>query len=261
MDEDVPYSSSLVRFETNEELTQNWFLDHTGLRSGARLSIFEIKEKLAELGQIEKVVIERTPGGGLLVRVQERSPVLRLSGLRPSGERVVRVVSMDGVVYQGINYGPMVYANLPELTDARPALSPDGRFDVIPGMGVLGPLLMLARQQNPELYQTWRSISVRDFQRGDPSAPGAVIRIRLQQRLADPEEHQVRDVVFSAGNCLNEYARYYSAPGWMNASLAEVRERTGGRNLLFDLYLSLENKTNPRMPFKEPRLIPVAQAD
>ncbi len=259
--EDVPYSSEMVRFETNEELTQDWFLDYTGLRSGIRMGIFEIKEKLERLGQIEQVTIERRAGGGLLVKVRERTPVLRLVGVLPSGERVVRVVAPDGVIYQGINYGQLVYFNLPELRDAVPQPTPDGKYDMIPGMEVLGPMLLLARQQNPDRYQTWEAISVRDFQRGDVDAPGAAIRVRLRQGLASIGEPQIRDVVFSGKDWLVEYREYYANTRWMNAALAQVRERVRGGNLLFDLYLSLENKTDPHRPFKEPRLIPVATAN
>lgn len=259
--EEAPYSREMVRFETNEELTQEWFLEYTGLRGGARLGIFEIKEKLSDLGQIEQVTIERRPGGVLLVKVRERTPVLRLAGMLPSGERVVRVVAPDGVVYKGINYGQLVYFNLPELRDAAPRPTPDGRFDMIPGMEVLGPMVLMVRQQQPELYQTWESISVRDFQRGDVDAPGAVIRIRLRQGMANPGEPQIREVVFSGKDWLAEYREYYANTRWMNAALAQVRERIRGNNLLFDLYLSLENKTDPHRPFKEPRLIPVPMAD
>ena len=70
---------------------------------------------------------------------------------------------------------------------------------------------------------------------------------------------QVRDVVFSGKDWLTEYRDYYANPGWLQAALAQVRQRARGGNMLFDLYLSLENKTNPHQPFKDPRLIPVAE--
>lgn len=255
--EESPYSGAMVRFETNEALDRDWFLEYTGLARGERLSIFQIKEKLEKLGQIEEVSLNRLPGGGLEVRVRERIPVARLEGVLPNGTRVVRVVAADGVIYQGINYSSMVFSNLPELLGATVRRHAGGNYDMVPGMEVASGLLLYARERHQALYQEWESISVRDFARGDANAPGAVIRVRLRQVSQQADLSRLRDVIFSAKDYMNEFLNFYSQPWFLDSIMARLRQADRTRFPLFDLYLYLENKTDPNNVFKEPRVIPV----
>ncbi|MDR2983185.1 MAG: hypothetical protein LBV12_13215 [Puniceicoccales bacterium] len=257
--ETPPYTGAAVRFETNQALTRDWFLNYTGIDSGKVLGIFEIKDKLSQLGQIKHASVQKLPTGELEVKITERMPILKMRALLPDGSEVNRVIAEDGIVYEGINYGDMVYRNIPWLTGSRPRRSEKGSYDEIKGIDVVAKLLKAARQSNPTLYLEWEEVSVREFVDGDPDSPGACLRIRLRENSQPPDAPHLREVVFSAseGECLREFYNFYAMPGFLDQILDILKKKNKAQYPLFDLYLSLENKTDPNRPKKEPRLIPV----
>ncbi|MDR2862697.1 MAG: hypothetical protein LBV54_02285 [Puniceicoccales bacterium] len=257
---------SAVRFDTNEQLTKEWFLEFSGLTANiSRASIFDIDEKLRSVGQIKKVRINRhLTDDGIDVKVEERTPVLRMDARLPNGSIEVRAIAADGVIYKGINYGPLVFRNLPLLTDARPVKQENGRFQIVPGMDAVARLLQLARRNNPDLYQEWESVSVREFRNGDAGAPGACIRIRMREsRMPPVDRPRIREVIFSANakDFEDEYLRFYANTQVRALVGTALRKMDIAHFPLYDWYLCLENKTDQKNPQKEPRLIPVRTGD
>jgi hypothetical protein len=250
-----------VVFESNEnQLTLEWFRDYTGLSRGIASNIFELRAKLLRFGQVKFADIARTPDGtGIIVKVVERTPILRLDAVLPDGTRVNRVVALDGVVYSGTNYGRAVFYNLPLLMDARPEKSAAGDYDIVPGMETVGRLLHLARHGAPELYSEWAGVSVREFadgQVGTGETSIRNIRVLLHEPLRPSPYPRIREIIFSAKDFENEFVSYYAHSEVRAAIEARLRQRNKAGTPFFDWDLTAVNRTDRRHPVKEPRLSP-----
>lgn len=166
-----------ITLRTDGVLPERWVASVLDLKPGLGLmdvDIHELKARMEEAGQVKSASVERVFPDELNVRIEERTPLLRLRTENADGERRERIVARDGTVYEGIGYPEAALRNLPYLVPYR---NPDGDYFPLSGIGRVAELLELAREEMPDLYRGWRVVSLEDYS-GDPDLPWQIIEIR-----------------------------------------------------------------------------------
>lgn len=169
-----------VVLETDGVLSRDWVDLALNIPPGTSLgnvSIFDLKEKLEAHGQIAQAVVERRFPDALLVRLQERRPVSRLAVAREFGGFDVYLVSADGEVYEGHDYGADEVRALPFLDGVRVRRDGFGRIQRLEEMPLVAEFLSTAQRTHPRLYRDWRILAVEGMNGGE-AGPGAGIRVR-----------------------------------------------------------------------------------
>lgn len=152
-----------VHFQTDGYLTQEWLEEMLALPEDMPLfsiNLGEVREILEREGQVKRVVIARLPPDQIAIRVEERFPVLNLRARDRDGSRLRLVVGEDGQVYQGYGYPSAKLTALPHV-EVRQLTRTDHGFGQLPGFPMVTDFLHLAREIAPELYHSWRVVSLR----------------------------------------------------------------------------------------------------
>jgi hypothetical protein len=159
----VPIRHYLVR--TDGVLDKAWVqrtLELPKTASLMELDLADLKRRLEESGQVSKAVIERRFPDILGITLQERTPVARVMALIGDAAPVSFMVSRDGTVYSGFGYEPAMAGGLPYIDGVK--LIRDGAaFSRIEGMEAVADLLGTAQVSAPELYRTFRIVSLARF--------------------------------------------------------------------------------------------------
>ncbi len=249
-----PLKPVTVKFEADGQLNREWLDSKIDFRVSQPLS--RIKAALEAEPQVREVTVTRAADESLFIRIAERSPVARLLVRLPDGSTEARLVATDGVIFRGVNVGPMLFANLPLLNGAKPKLGGSPERLRIEGFEPVAGFLTRARERHASLYREWLSVSLRDYP-GRPDAPGALIRVKPRLNTQAPDSAAIVEILFSP---LSE--RYavelndldFNLRQWVTSKL---RDADRSRYPAFILDMSIWNLSNPRRPHPEPRLIPV----
>lgn len=167
-------------FETDGVLPDNWLSGVVQLRKGMTMlevDLRAIKERIEAQPQVKSASVERIFPSSLKIRVEEEVPTLRMAVATPEGRTEQRVVARSGRVYKGVGYPKATLARLPFL---QPFQHADGSYQPLRGIDRVAELLAVARQEQPEFYQTWRVVSLAHFS-GMESIPGEVIEVRTSR--------------------------------------------------------------------------------
>lgn len=155
-----------VHFRTDGYLTREWLLEELGLRDSEdpifSLSLAEMRGRLESNGQVDKAVLALLPPDRLAIRLEERKPVLRMVARNSDGERIRLLVGEDGLVYEGYGYPLPLLRSLPHVDIDRVSHSEQG-FGQLPGFPMVAELLRTAERETPEMYRTWRVVSLRQL--------------------------------------------------------------------------------------------------
>lgn len=175
----TPSSKPIERiiFDTDGVLPDNWLSQTIKLRSGMSMmevDIHALKKSVEADIQVKSASVERVFPSDLRIRVKERVPALRLAVAGADGKRHLRLVAVDGVVYDGIGYPQAILENLPFV---QPYRHVDGSFFPMRGIESVAELLELARSTEPELFRTWQVVSLQHYS-GNLNVPGQVIEVR-----------------------------------------------------------------------------------
>ena len=123
------------------------------------LDLFQLRTRLLASGQVRAAALTRGFPSTLAVNLSERMPVVRLAAQdRESAPRTL-LVARDGVVYEGVGYGPDLLSTLPWL-DGVKLVRAGGVFQPIAGMEAVADLLAKAKLEAEHLYATWRVVSL-----------------------------------------------------------------------------------------------------
>ncbi len=153
-----------IRLEKSDGvLTREWVEGVLALPKQAslmELKLPALRDKLLQSGQVRLAVLARDFNEDtLVVTLQERTPVVRLTATDGSGLARDFLVAKDGVVYVGVNYDAQLLAGLPELTGVRTVPAGKG-FEPIAGMDEVSALLSTAQLEAPHLYRQWQEVSI-----------------------------------------------------------------------------------------------------
>ena len=180
----------LIHFETDGVLTRDWFAAAVPIARGAKLmdlDIHRIKEDMENFGQIKETTVSRKFPHELHISARERVPVLRARVSTERGSKPQeRLISREGVVYQGMEYPRSRLAHLPYLGGVRFSRGPEG-IEPVGNIRELIRLLTLTRTRFPEIYDDWKVASLQQ--------PGNALGV--DQALITIKSRNVKEVVFT----------------------------------------------------------------
>jgi len=168
-----------ISFDTNGTLEKTWILEKIGLPPEATLlktDIFSVRETIASHPQVEKCIVQRKFPSTLMIKIVERSPVLRLRMRDGSGQADTRFVAHDGTVFPGLGRPASETRRMPFLTGVDLVERPDG-YSPIPGFRSVSDLVDTAKSGYPSLFKDWRIVDLSLYD-PDPLAAFSAIRIR-----------------------------------------------------------------------------------
>lgn len=147
---------------TDGVLDKNWLARTLSIPADATLMSLDLNQLRATVladAQVSSAAIIRNFPDKLLVRISERSPVVRVMAQSGSGAPATLLVSRDGVAFSGTGFDPEMIATLPWIDGVRLARSPQG-FAPISGMKAVSDLIASAKLEAEDLYRTWQVISL-----------------------------------------------------------------------------------------------------
>ena len=147
---------------TNGVLPQEWVSGRLALPPSATLvglDLPALRDRLLGFGQVRSAVLTRNFPDTLVVKLEERTPVARVSADTGTGSPQQLLVAPDGVVYDGLNYDQAMLATLPWLDGVRLVRAGSG-LAPIPDMTDVAALLTKAQLEASHLYQDWLVVSL-----------------------------------------------------------------------------------------------------
>ena len=123
------------------------------------LDLWSLRGKLESHSQVKKADLRREFPDTLYVLLEEHSPVVRLKARLDGPNLTDFLVSREGVVFEGIGFSEGSVRALPWLGGVK-LLRTEAGFVDLTGMDRVADLLATARGNVPELYYTWRVVSL-----------------------------------------------------------------------------------------------------
>src|SRR5690606_15501416 len=156
-----------VLVESDGVLDQLWVEDTLQLRRDVglmELDLYALRAKLLEHGQVRTAVLKREFPDTLRVTLEERSPVVRLKARLDGPDVQDFLVARDGRVFLGQGHDPLTLSQLPWLGGVR-LIREGTSFQPLEGLDRVADLIATARSNVPELFPTWRVVSLERFAR------------------------------------------------------------------------------------------------
>lgn len=153
--------------ETDGVLSREWVEQTLDLRKDIglmELDLYALRAKLLANRQVKSAVLKRQYPSTLLVTLEERSPVVRLKARAVGPELQDFLVAQDGTVYPGTGYEAEIVDRLPWLGGVRLVQLENG-FEPLVGMARVADLLATARGNVPDVFDTWRVVSLERLSR------------------------------------------------------------------------------------------------
>ena len=147
---------------TDGVLDKPWLQQTLALPKGAALMELDLEQLRARLlihGQVATANLTRKFPDTLVVKLTERSPIVRLRVRADNGDERTLLVARDGVFFDGAGFDEAKVAALPWLDGVKPVRQGDG-FRPIDGMVVAAELLAKAQFEAGHLYANWHSVSL-----------------------------------------------------------------------------------------------------
>ncbi len=155
-----------LKVETNGVLDRDWVVERIALPDGIglmELDLYALRSQLTKTGQVSAAVLTREFPDTLKVVLEERSPVVRLKA-RLDGPGIQDfLVARDGTVFRGYGFGEGTLNSLPWLGGVRLLRNGEG-FLPLSGLNQVADLLVTARGHAPEMFATWRVVSLERLQ-------------------------------------------------------------------------------------------------
>lgn len=153
-----------VNLRTDGVLDETWVRQTLAVPEGTSLMELDLpalQDRLMVTGQVRSAVVARKFPDTLTVKLEERTPVLRLAVRTGADDESLRtfVVARDGVVYSGIGYSEELETSLPYL-DGVKLRRENGQFLPVEGMEKVAELLGAVHDNAPELYREFQSVSL-----------------------------------------------------------------------------------------------------
>jgi len=154
-----------IALRTDGVLDKAWVTRTLDLPKNAslmELNLSVLQERLLATGQVQSAVVTRKFPDILAVTIQERSPVARVMVRSGAVAPQAYMVSRDGSVYQGVGYDQALAETLPFLDGVKLVREGEG-FARIDGLEQVSDLLGTARTNTPDIYRTFRVVSLARF--------------------------------------------------------------------------------------------------
>lgn len=127
------------------------------------VDLHALKAKLLATGQVRQAVIDRKFPATLVVKLEERWPVVRVHAQVGDAPPKDLLVARDGTIYEGSCYDPAMVASLPYLADVGLKRA-KGQFLPVEGMDKVADLLATAQANAPALFRNWQIVSLARYE-------------------------------------------------------------------------------------------------
>lgn len=252
---DATSSTAALDFKSDGDITTDWVRDLFADESKMP-PIFDIKRRLEAIPQVRHAEVRRDTDGTVVIRVQERRPVARIVVKPPGRGPVTRLVSSEGIIYDGVNVGQLTFANLPVLRDVSVRSEVARGYNVIEDFVPVAEFLDYAREKYPSIYRDWLVVSLKNYS-GQADAPDALIQVQPRLNSQSPDSAALVEILFSPSGYKSELEHLDNRNARENLR-QKLAAADKTRFPAFRLDLSIINSSDPARPYEELRLIPVA---
>lgn len=158
-----------IALATDGVLDRAWITRTLALPKAAtlmELDLEQLRDRLVVSGQVRSATVARKFPATLAVTLAERMPIARVMAQLTDGTNRELLVARDGVVYEGAGYDPALVNSLVWLDGVKLVRIRD-RFQPIARMEPVADLLAKARNEAPQLYATWKVVSLARLESDD----------------------------------------------------------------------------------------------
>jgi cell division protein FtsQ len=156
-----------VVFSSDGVLDRAWLDQTLALPKNAslmKLDLAALEGRLLASNQVQTVMLRRQfADNSLVVTLQERTPVARLMVQVGNTSPRLLLTASDGVVFEGVGYGPVAVEMLPWLADVQLRRTRRHGFEPIAGLDRIAALLTAAHGLVPDLCSGWHVLSLARF--------------------------------------------------------------------------------------------------
>lgn len=150
-----------IIIKTDGVLTEAAVKKFTDLNVGMDLlnvDIFELKERLEGISQVKSALVERLFPDTLKISLMEHQPIFKIVYLNEKGRREGLLVSTEGAIFKGIGYNREFLKELLFMEGVK-LRKANGKFLPLVQVKSAVDLIVLAKNERPEMYKGWKSIS------------------------------------------------------------------------------------------------------
>ncbi|MDR2737624.1 MAG: FtsQ-type POTRA domain-containing protein [Puniceicoccales bacterium] len=175
-----------VTFSTNGKITAQWLARELAIKKGVdlfSLDISSMKTRLENLQQIRRISIEKCYPDTLSIRLDERSPILKVAVKMNGTRKLFLVDGTDGKIFSPICYDKQVLSNiLPANITLKQ--SDDKIFQFLPLKGAPAIKEFISTLQNdfPEVFAMVKFVNLKDYD-SRPGAIWATIELHLKNGI------------------------------------------------------------------------------
>jgi hypothetical protein len=151
-----------IEVVTDGVLDREWVIEQMALpkESGLmELDLYALRTRLMKTGQVNLAILTRQFPDTLKVMLEERSPVVRVKARLDGPEIHIFLVSREGTVFRGHGFRAETLGALPWLGGVRLVRNGEG-YQPLTGLSQVADLLGTVRAHTPDLFSTWRVISL-----------------------------------------------------------------------------------------------------
>jgi hypothetical protein len=165
----LPVSSSQLQleFSTDGVLTESKLrqqLDSVLRQPLRSVDVHAVKEQLESSGQVAHAAVALDFPDRIQVRLQERTPLLRIRVRGEGGLPQELLIATDGHIYAGENYPEDARRAIPGATGLRLRRMVDGTYQPLEAVGQIAAFLETAQREIPAIARHWRVLDLSDWQ-------------------------------------------------------------------------------------------------
>ena len=156
-----------VQFSTNGTITSKWLANNLELKKGLDLfdlDILELRTKLENVQQIKEVSIEKIFPDTLLIKIEERVPLLKFLVIKNGQKKLLFVDKNDGEIFEPVQ---LERYDLSHILSANLLLKQNsssvGRFIPISGINKINGLVNVLINDFPEIFSKVKCLDLRDY--------------------------------------------------------------------------------------------------
>lgn len=157
------------------------------------IDIFELKEKIEDLGQVKSAMVERQLPDTLKITLVEHVPVLKVVHVDNHNRREGLLVARDGTVFKGFGYSKSFLQSLLYVEGVN-IQKTAGKYRPLRQVGLINELISLAQNEKPHLYKKWHSVSFAYLD--DALGPaGSFVKVKTKNYgdvIFSPQQYEVQ---------------------------------------------------------------------
>jgi hypothetical protein len=175
-----------VIFSTNGKITSRWAANELAIKRRCdlfALDIFAMKRQLENVSQIKKVFIEKRYPDTLFIKVEERSPILKVA-IRANGEtKLFLIDGADGQIFNPIGYSRQEIADILPV-DMLLQTAGKGTLQFLPlkGAPLIKEFVTTMKNSFPNIFNEVKFINLKNYD-SRPKAIWSTIELSMKNGI------------------------------------------------------------------------------